>query len=747
MPDMLRDSALGGRDLQAVLLESKTRVPPWRTNAVSRQRQIARARASAARVVSIAAPAGYGKSTMLAEWAAAETRKVAWASLERTDDDPATLLPIVASACSSFSSVAAAVVDEMRGIGATALGRSAPLLAAAVASAPDDFVLIIDDLHLVGSTACQDALEVILTRVPAGSQVVHAARQAPALLARLRTQGVVWEISADDLSLDVDDARVLFEEAGASGVAATDLAGIVAKCEGWPTGLYLCALVARAGGDATTVTGDERYVADYLYRECISRLPEATQRFLRRSAVLERVSPEACNSVLQIDDARSRLNELEGANLFLVPMDRKRSWFRFHALFREYLLAELERVEGSEAAAGLHRRAATWHEEQGAPAVAVEHLLQANESERAAALVADLGLAMYGQGQVMTTRRWLDDLGDDVLTAIPALVVSRAWTAVLLGEVREGEKWARLLDEVDASAFPDEDRVLFESARAMVRAAMCVHGFRQVVVDAAYAMEHEPLTSPWRDQALHLWGSALILSGDVRAARDVFAQAVELATEMQNPDTVILSEPELALIAIDDGHWVAAAAHAQRGVDAIDASHMEGYPTTALALAVAARVAVHSGDRERGERLLARGMRARIGCTHLLPWLSLRVRLQLAKAHVMLGDRSAAFHLLAECDRLLSRRPDVGNIATQIEEFRAGLAVEPHVEGTVPLSPAELRLLPYLQTHLTIAEIGQRLYVSRNTVSSQLSSIYRKLGVTTRGGAVERAVAIGLLGG
>jgi LuxR family maltose regulon positive regulatory protein len=276
---------------------------------------------------------------------------------------------------------------------------------------------------------------------------------------------------------------------------------------------------------------------------------------------------------------------------------------------------------------------------------------------------------------------------------------------------------------------------------------MCVHGFPQVIVDAAYALEHEPEDSPWRDQALHLWGSALLSSGDSAAAREVFEQAVELATVMQNPDTVILSEPELALIAIDEGHWVAATAHAQRGVDAIDASHMEGYPTTALALAVAARVAVHSGDRERGERLLARGMRARIGCTHLLPWLSLRVRLQLAKAHVMLGDRSAAFHLLAECDRLLGKRPDVGSIATQIEEFRAGLAVEPHAEGTVPLTPAELRLLPYLQTHLTIAEIGQRLYVSRNTVSSQLSSIYRKLAVTTRGGAVERAVAIGLLGG
>ncbi|MGU3645031.1 LuxR C-terminal-related transcriptional regulator [Microbacterium sp. C23T] len=747
MPDTLRDSLLGGRDLQAVLLESKTQVPPWRTNAVSRLRQIERARASDAGVVSIAAPAGYGKSTMLAEWAAAESRAVAWVSLERTDDDPAALLPVLASACASFSPVAGAVVDEMRGVGAGALGRSAPLLAAVLATAPRDFVLFIDDLHLVGSPACQDALEVLLARVPSGSQVVLTGRQEPPVLARLRAQGVVWEMSSDDLSLDAADARTVFDEAGAPHVTETDLAGIVAKCEGWPTGLYLCALVARAGGDATTVTGDERYVADYLYRECIERLPEATQIFLRRSAVLDQMSPEACNAVLQIGDARRRLGDIEAANLFLVPMDRTRSWFRFHALFREYLLVELERSEGSEAAAALHLRAAQWHEEHGAHATAVEHLLTADESARAATLVAEIALEMYEQGQITTVRRWFQELGPTVLLKHPTLIVLRTWAAALLGEVAEGEKWSALLDEIDASGFPDADRVQFESARSMVRAAMCRHGHEQVAVDAAYAVAHEPLTSPWRAQALHLWGSAATLRGDTDTAGGAFAEAVEVGIVSNAPDTVILSEPELALIAIDRGRWAAAAAHAQRGVDAIDTNHLEGYPTTALALAVAARVAVHLGERERGERLLARGMRARVGCTHLLPWLSLRVRLQLAKAHVALGDRSAAFHLLAECDHLLRKTPDVGVIAAQIEEFRAGLSAEPHTEGTVPLTPAELRLLPYLQTHLTIAEIGQRLYVSRNTVSSQLSSVYRKLAVTTRGAAVERAVAIGLLGG
>lgn len=744
---MPRETVLGGPDLQTVLLDSKTHIPPLPDGAVSRHRLIEGARASGARVVSVTAPAGYGKSTMLAEWASDEERSVAWVSLDRTDDDPSSLLSAIATASSPLSPAAASVVADMRGVGATALGRSAPLLAAALAAAGSDFVLFIDDLHRASSADCQDVLEVLLARVPRGSQIVVASRSEAPLIARLRAAGEVWEVGVDDLALGRDDARAIFDHAGAEGVADADLDRIVEKCEGWPTGLFLCALVARAGGDAASVTGDDRYLADYLYRECLERLPDDLQDFLRRSSVLDAMSPAACNAVLGIEDARSRLRDVEIGNLFLIPMDRNRGLFRYHALFREFLLTDLERAEGAGAVVELHRRAAAWHEDHGASARAVEHLLRAGETEAAAERVAELGLVMYGQGQVATLRRWFAALGDDAVLANPVLVVSITWVAVLLGDVPAGERWASVLNEIDSSGFPDEDRVLFESARAMVRAAMCVDGAERVVADAAYAMEHEPPTSPWRDQALHLWGSACLLTGDLEPARPAFEEAVDVATVMGNPDTVILSEPELALLDIERGEWRGAAEHARRGVAAIDASHMDGYPTTALALAVAARVAVHDSDRELAERLLARGMRARIGCTHLMPWISLRVRLQLAMTHVALGDRSAAWHLLREIDDVLHRRPDVGVLARQIEDFRASLQAQPSGGGSVPLTPAELRLLPYLQTHLTIAEIGQRLFISRNTVSSEVGSIYRKLGVTTRGAAVERSVSLGLLGG
>ncbi|MDE0546141.1 LuxR family transcriptional regulator [Microbacterium sp. C7(2022)] len=747
MTDTLRQTGRGEPDLLTAPLSAGNDTPPVRESAVSRRATIDVARTSAARVVSVVAPAGYGKSTLLAEWAATETRAVGWATLDRTDADPAALLSEIAAASVSFSPDAATVMADMRGVGTAALGRSAPLLARALAAAPQSFVLFVDDLHWASSLDCEDALEVLVARVPVGSQIVLASRHVPSVIGRLRACGDVHEVSADELRVDAAGARAIFAQAGATGASDSELVEIVERCEGWPAGVYLCALVARSGGDAAAITGDDRFVADFLYRECVARLPEDTQAFLRRSAVLDRMSAASCNAVLGIEDARSRLFDLEAANLFLISVDRRRGSYRYHSLFHEFLLTELERSEGASAVADLHRRAAEWHDEHGDGEQVVEHLLRAGDTERAAARVAEISLPMYGSGHVATVCRWLDELGDDLVRRHPALVISMTWITVLLGETAAGERWARSLDGVDAAGMPASERAEFESARAMVRAAMGRGGHRQVLADAAYAMAHEPATSPWRDQALHLWGSSLLLAGDAAKAEPIFEEAIDMATIMGNADTVILSAPELALFAMAQGRWGAAREHVEQAVTMVDDSHMEGYPTTTLALAVAARVALHDGDRDHAMRLLARGMRARVGCTHVMPWVSVRARLQLAKAHIALGERGAAWHLMKEIDELLRKRPDVGALNGEVEKLRASMTDEPAGEGSVPLTPAELRLLPYLQTHLTIAEIGQRLFISRNTVSSELGSIYRKLAVTTRGAAVERAVALGMLGG
>lgn len=304
-------------DLQQSLLGGKVRVPARAGGGVSRRELIERARASGSRVIGVTAPAGYGKSTMLAEWTEIEDRPVAWASIDRLDDDPAALLSLLASACSTISARVSEVALEMRGVGASTLGRSAPLLAAALRNTTTPFVLLVDDLHLADSLNCQDALEIVLTGVPAGSQIVLASRHAQPHLARLRANGEAVDIGIDDLRIGVEGARTIFERARID--AEEDrLAAIVERCEGWPTGAFLCALVERSGGEALAVTGDDRFVADYLYRECLGRLSDETQRFLRRTAVLEQLSGAVCDAVLETADSAARLRELESLNLFLV---------------------------------------------------------------------------------------------------------------------------------------------------------------------------------------------------------------------------------------------------------------------------------------------------------------------------------------------------------------------------------------------------------------------------------------------
>ncbi|KRC63141.1 hypothetical protein ASE14_00310 [Agromyces sp. Root81] len=736
---------MGSRpDLQQLLLEGKVSVPAHAGGGASRRGLIEDARASGSRVVGITAPAGYGKSTMLAEWAASEDRPVAWASIDRLDDDPAVLLSLLATACSTISPHAAEVVLEMRGVGASTLGRSAPLLAEALRRTSTPFVLFVDDLHLADSLSCQDALEIVLTGVPEGSQVVLASRHEQPHLARLRANGDAYDIGTAQLRVGVEGARRIFERAHIE-VGEEQLAAVVDRCEGWPTGVFLCALVARSGGEVLEVTGDDRFVADYLYRECLAQLSDEMRRFLRQTAVLEQLSGAVCDAVLESTDSAARLRELESLSLFLIPLDRRRGWYRYHALFRDFLLAELQVAEAAEIVE-LHLRAATWFESNGLPAQAIEHLLAAGDRDRSVHLVARLALPTYQSGRVSVVERWIGELGDDAVETYPPLVVMAAWKGVLLGETAEADRWMRTLERIEWDDASAEDRLALDSSRAMLRAVMCAAGPELALEDAAFAVANEPSWGPWRALALQLYGSICRLVGDDDSARRAFVEACATAPKMGNTGALLVSEAELAILAIEAGHWRAAEEHADLALEAIDASHMEGYSTAAMALAVAARIAIHLGESARAERYLARAMRARVQCTFVLPFVSLKVRLQLARAFVEIGDHVTAMHLMREMQELLHRRPNLGLLREETEALQRRIERMSGWSGAIPLTPAELRLLPYLQTHLTIGEIGARLFISRNTVSSEVGSIYRKLNVTARSAAVERAIAVGLLG-
>ena len=733
-------------ELEALLLDAKLSVPDLHPGSVSRSGLIGTARASGCRVVGVTAPAGYGKSTLLAEWAEAEDRRVGWVSLDRFDDDPAALLSVLAKAYGRISGHTDLVAD-VRSLGVSTLGRAAPRLASAFRASPVPFVLMLDDLHELQSPACHDVLSVVIAGVPRGSQLVAASRSEQPHLPRLRASGDALELVAGDLALDAAGAEQIFSQAH---VDLTDelAAAVTARTEGWPVGLYLAAVVASASnGDVLTISGDDRYVADYLYRESLMHLPERVQRFLRCTAVLDQLCAPLCDAILERSSSYARLRGLEATSLFLVPLDRRREWYRYHALFREFLLGELRRVE-PDLITKLHLRAADWYESNGSPALALEHLLNTTERDRCVQLVAELALPTYQSGQMSTVQRWFTTLGDSTVEEYPPLAVMAGWVAVLTGQTADAQRWAALLDTVSFDLMPVDGTASFSSARAMLRALMCTAGPEQMVTDAGFAAAEEPPWSSWRATALVLCAEAQLLLADSERATALFIESLAVAATRGNVPSSILSRAELAVLAMDRSRWVEAAEHLELALATVESSRLQDYALSVLAFAAAARLAVHRGDRKETDRQLARAMRARPSCTYAIPWVAVRVRLQLAKVYAALADHATARHLLREIDDILLHRPALGALVDEVSEFRGILTASAQltVAGGPPLTPAELRLLPYLQTHLTFKQIGERLFVSRNTVSSEVGSIYRKLGVSSRSDAVHQATTVGLLG-
>jgi LuxR family maltose regulon positive regulatory protein len=742
----VRDASPPALEFGRLLRDAKFTVPRPRRGAVSHADLVRAAQSSDCRLVAITAPAGYGKSTFLAEWGAAEHRRVAWVSLDRFDDDPAILLLSLASAYRRAGLARADVVNDVAGPSVSVLGRAAPRLASEIRASPVPFVLMLDDVHELRSPGCHDVLGMLISAIPQGSQLVTASRSEQPHLPRLRACGAVLEFEADQLALDADGARQVFANAQIS-LTPEQAVMMTTRTEGWPVGLYLAALIAKhSSHEEPTVAGDDRFVADYLYREALMNQPEDVQRFLRRTAVLDQLNGPLCEAVLESSGAAGQLRQLEAACLFLIPLDRRRQWYRYHALFREFLLGELGRTE-PELTMTLHQRAADWYEANGSPVLALEHLLNTADRDRSVRLAARLALPTYHSGQMSTVQRWLRMIGDADIERFPPLAVFRCWETVLTGDTAGAERWAAVLDASSFEGAPLDGAASFESARAMVRSALCASGPEPMMADAAFAVAQESACSPWRAEALWALGEAHLLAGHLDEARAVLAEASAAASTTGNADTIVICESELALLAMNRGQWEEAAGRLERVLALIGEYRLHDYVASLLGFAGAARLSVHRGELTVAHRQLARAMRARLSATYVFPFVAVRLRLQLAKVCFSIAEVVTARQLLHEIDDILSHRPALGTLTAEVDEFRRVLASSSEgVTGRSPLTPAELRLLPYLQTHLTASGIAERLFVSSHTVKAEVKSIYRKLGVSSRDEAVRAATAIGLLG-
>src|SRR5690348_11119716 len=483
--------------------------------------------------------------------------------------------------------------------------------------------------------------------------------------------------------------------------------------------------------------------------EFLSRISRQQRAFLTRTAVLERMCGPLCDAMLELSGSAEALADLVRSNLLLVPLDRRAKWYRYHHLFRDMLLAELDRTE-PELIPVLRRRAAAWCMRNDLPEPALEYSIAAGDVETAADLVGRLVLPTYQQGRVSTVQRWFrwlqerGGIGKHPMAAVLASVVS-----AVTGRPAEAERWADVVDhwQFGNGARPDDPPA--EPWAALVRAVLCRGGVKQMRADADEAVRRFAAEGIMAPIAALCQGLARMLSGDLDGGDASFADAVIIATEADAPEGLAEALSERSLAAMARNEWSRAEGLTYRALSTLRQAGIEGSYATTLVRAVAARVALRRGDVQTARQHLVSAQRTRSLLTYALPHMAVQARIELIRVHLALGDLAGARTLMQEVDELLRRRPGLGNLVGEARALRKRLAGErgSSAPGASSLTAAELRLLPMLATHLSFAEIAGELFLTRNTVSSQAMSIYRKLGVGSRSQAVARSRELGLLEG
>jgi LuxR family transcriptional regulator, maltose regulon positive regulatory protein len=734
------------------VLEAKLRAPQGRGGAVPRTALIdlLEERPSAFPVVFVSAGPGWGKTTLLAQWDARSQRPFAWVSVDEGDNDPIVLLTYVATALDRVAKLDPGVFEALASPGASLEGQVVPRIGAALAELDQPVVLVVDDLHLLDHTACLDAIASLARHVRDGSQLALSARGRPALpLGSLRARGLAREVGPDELRLDEAEAGRLLSAAGLD-LEEAEVAELTAHTEGWSAGLYLAALSAKATGAGangpTAFRGDDSFLADYLRSELLARLPPGELRFLTRTSILVRMSGPLCDAVLDASGSAAELESLESSNLFVVALDRNRQWYRYHHLFQELLQSELERAE-ADLVPRLLARASGWCEANGQPEAAIGYAQEAGDVDRVAQLVALNSLPAYQSGRSATVERWLrwlEEHGGGERDAAVA-VIAGLYNAIS-GRAAEADRWSDAAERASYEGTLPDGSASIDAWRALLRAQRCRQGVARMRADAELAVATLARGSQFWPNALLLLGVARLMAGEVDEADELFADVVEEGVALGAADGVAVALSERAAIAVGRGAWVQAEELTNRAVRFVRQTRTEEYTTSAIVHALAARVALHRGDAPGAEDFLARAQRQRLRLTHALPHLATQTRLELARAYLMRADAAGVSTMLREIDAILRRQPDLGTLGGQADELRASLTtMRAEAPGASTLTEAELRLLPYLGTHLSFREVGERLFVSRHTVKSHAMAVYRKLNVTSRNEAVERSRALGLL--
>jgi LuxR family maltose regulon positive regulatory protein len=661
--------------------------------------------ADGAALALLVAPPGYGKSTLLAEWAEQDERPFLWLTHS----------------------------DLGLGVG--------ELIRATHATHRRGVVVVLDAAERLESDVVDEILEVALDDLSSGLTLALASQAEPHLpLGRLRAHHLLVEVRGPDLRMTVQEAAALLATEGIS-LDRTQTDALVARTEGWPAALYLAALVLRdAPGELETLGGRHHLLTAYVQDEVLSTLPADLLRFARRTSPLHELSGAACNAILDERGSGPIVEELAGLSQVLFPVDAAHERFRWHPLVADALRGELTRLE-PELEPELRRRASRWYARSGDVKRALDHASAAGDVEQTRRLLSRHILTFVACGHNDDVSRWMSTLGPERVADHPGLALAASLSGLAAGRLSDAHRWLALATHAaDGAADPVSTGLDLVN---MLAASARLADLGRVAAAAAA----DSRTGRWRRFCLLLEAVSLHLTGERSRAAEILDESVQ-SIMAEAPSVVALCLAQRAMIAIEASDWSLAADLTDEARRTVTEQKLERDPIMALVFAAAAAVRAHEGRSDEAKADLRAGVDLLTTLGDFLPWYGAEVRILLGHASLWLVDVVGARTLLGEASRLARRTPDAVVFSEWFNDAWAHLdtLAETSLAGPSSLTIAELRILRFLPSHRSFREIAAQLNVSSNTVKTQAQSIYRKLGAASRSEAVARATDAGLLG-
>ena len=737
-----------------VVLEASVTAPRARPEHIARPRLNALVgEGSPPKVLLVAAPPGFGKSTFLSEWASSLEGRVGWLSLDDHDNDPARF----------FTGVIAALQRVKSGIGQRALGAIAspgvdlvgvalPLLMNDIAPDDGEVILVLEDYHLITSPEVHRAVAFLIERSPAALRVAISTRQDPALpLGRLRARGDLSEVRADDLRFTPEETQQVL--IGSLGLPLTDsdIAQLQERTEGWPAAVYLAALMLRGQSDSTALierfAGDDRYIVDYLTSEVLARQPPELRSFLLRTSMLDRFCGPLCDALTGRDDSTERLAELERSNLLIVPLDTHREWYRYHHLFGDLLRHELEATERA-ILPELYRRAATWCRDAHLIVDAARYAIAAGDLAAVAELVGQSYALFVDRGQIATVVGWLEVIPEAAVRDDWLLGFAGGVVYANAGRIDDAERWLSLARR--APQVPRDGQAPTVLLAALAGTLRLLRGdIGGTVAYEREALADVPEDAIWALAPRMVLVSGLWWSGQVREAAAVLDGAIRLARRAAIPIDLAYALGIRAAIALEEEDEPLADGLVREAIEVIATAGLEEHAWTSMAHITHGALLTRRGDLSAAGEAIERGL---VLGGRLSAWqVIVSATLALAEVRQRQRDPTAARRLLARARDILETLPDPGDGFDRLERTEKVLRLRTSRRAAAApaafweLSPREIDVLRLLTSTLSQREIAAELYVSFNTVRTHTRVIFSKLGVTSRAEAVSRARELGLI--